>query len=43
MSNVVFEVNDSNVTLEGDAKGMFKVIKKEADNYTYRTGKPAFI
>ena len=40
---IIKAINDSNVTLEGDAKGMFKVIKKEADNYTYRTGKPAFI
>ena len=40
---IIKAINDSNVTLEGDAKGMFKIIKKEADNYTYRTGKPAFI
>ena len=40
---IIKAINDSNVTLEGDAKGMFKVIKREADNYTYRTGKPAFI
>ena len=42
-ARIIKAINDSNVTLEGDAKGMFKVIKKEADNYTYRTGKPAFI
>ena len=40
---IIKAINDSNVTLEGDAKGMFKIIEKEADNYTYRTGKPAFI
>ena len=40
---IIKAINDSNVTLEGDAKGMFKIIKREADNYTYRTGKPAFI
>ena len=40
---IIKAINDSNVTLEGDAKGMFNIIKKEADNYTYRTGKPAFI
>ena len=40
---IIKAINDSNVTLEGDAKGMFKIIKKEADNYTYRTGKQAFI
>ena len=42
-ARIIKAINDSNVTLEGDAKGMFKIIKKEADNYTYRTGKPAFI
>ena len=42
-ARIIKAINNSNVTLEGDAKGMFKIIKKEADNYTYRTGKPAFI
>ncbi len=30
------------VVLEGDAKGLFKVVKKEADSYTNATGEPAF-
>ena len=42
-ARLIKAINDSNVVIEGDAKGMFKAIKKEADNYTYRTGKPAFI
>lgn len=42
-ARLIKAINDSGVVIEGDAKGMFKAIKKEADNYTYRTGKPAFI
>lgn len=42
-ARLIKAINDSNVVIEGDAKGMFKAIKREADNYTYRTGKPAFI
>lgn len=38
--------SDSNgnitVVLEGDAKGLFKVVKKEAQNYTNATGQAAF-
>lgn len=31
-----------NVILEGDAAGIFRVVKAEADNYTKTTGNPAF-
>lgn len=31
-----------NITLEGDADGLFKVIKQQANNYQRRTGNPAF-
>lgn len=31
-----------NISLEGDANGLFNAVKKEADNYTNRTGNPAF-
>lgn len=31
-----------NVVLEGDAAGIFRVVKVEADNYTKTTGNPAF-
>lgn len=31
-----------NVTLEGDAKKIFKSVQKQATNYTMQTGKPAF-
>ena len=31
-----------NITLEGDAQGLFKVVKQEADSYEQRTGNPAF-
>ncbi len=31
-----------NVTLEGDAKKLFKSVQKQATNYTMQTGKPAF-
>ena len=31
-----------NITLEGDAQGLFKVVKQEANNYQRRTGNPAF-
>lgn len=36
--------NNGNVTvvLEGDAKGLFKAVKKEAQNYTNATGQAAF-
>lgn len=38
--------SDSNgnitIVLEGDAKGLFKVVKKEAQNYTNATGQAAF-
>ena len=36
--------NNGNITivLEGDAKGLFKVVKKEADAYMQSTGQPAF-
>lgn len=30
------------IVLEGDAKGLFKSVKQEADNYTRATGQPAF-
>ena len=30
------------VVLEGDAKGVFKVVKREAQKYTDATGEPAF-
>lgn len=33
---------DVNVYLEGDAKTLFRVIRKEANNYTQSTGKAAF-
>lgn len=42
-ARLIKAINDSSVVIEGDAMGMFKAIKREADNYTYRTGKPAFI
>ena len=32
-----------NITLEGDAKGLFNVVQKEANDYMNRTGNPAFI
>lgn len=32
-----------NVYLEGDAKGLFRVVRAEANNYSNRTGSPAFI
>ena len=32
-----------NITLEGDAQGLFKVVKQEANNYQRRTGNPAFV
>ena len=31
-----------NIVLEGDAKGLFKAVKTEADTYTMLTGQPAF-
>ena len=34
--------NSVNITLEGDAKGLFKVVKREATNYTNATGLAAF-
>ncbi len=36
--------NNGNITvvLEGDAKGLFKAVKKEAQNYTNATGQAAF-
>ena len=36
--------NNGNVTivLEGDARGLFKAVKKEADSYTQSTGQSAF-
>jgi flagellar biosynthesis chaperone FliJ len=30
------------IILEGDAKGLFRAVKKEADSYTASTGNPAF-
>lgn len=33
----------TNIRIEGDPNGMFKVIQDEANNYTKRTGYPAFI
>ena len=42
-ARLIKAISDSSVVIQGDSKGMFKAIKKEADNYTYRTGKPAFI
>ena len=32
-----------NITLEGDAEGLFNVVQKQANNYMNRTGNPAFI
>lgn len=34
--------SNGNVTLEGDAKGIFKAVKTEADTRTLLTGQPAF-
>lgn len=31
-----------NVTISPDSKGLFRIVKTEADNYTSSTGKPAF-
>ena len=42
-ARLIKAISDSSVVIQGDSKGMFKAIKREADNYTYRTGKPAFI
>ena len=42
-ARLIKAISESSVVIQGDSKGMFKAIKKEADNYTYRTGKPAFI
>lgn len=35
--------NNVNVTLEGDAQGIFRVVQKASNDYTRRTGNPAFI
>lgn len=32
-----------NVTLQGDADGLFKVVQNKANNYTTQTGRPAFL
>lgn len=31
-----------NITLEGDAQGLFKVVRQQANSYEQRTGNPAF-
>ncbi len=33
----------STTIIEGDTDGIFKAVQKKANDYTYRTGKPAFI
>ncbi len=33
----------STVIIEGDTDGIFRTVQKKATDYTYRTGKPAFI
>ena len=44
MMAVYGKVNNTqvNVTLQGTARTLFKVIQQEARNYTEQTGKPAF-
>ena len=35
--------NNVNITLQGDADGLFKVVQNKANNYTTQTGRPAFM
>ena len=40
---LVKAMQDNNTTIEVDGDGLFNLVRNKANNYTYRTGKPAFI